>query len=184
VPREKRKHKPAAMAPGSEPFDSCDFRRALGQFATGVTVVTARGKNGRPIGLTVNSFASVSLDPPLVLWSLSREASDFADFTAANHFVINILGAAQHHLSRQFATLFSEHKFVGVECTEGKAGCPMLQGATAHFICRKKRKIEAGDHVIFLGQVEEYRWNDGKPLVFHAGRYHVTTEHPDLQGRS
>jgi flavin reductase (DIM6/NTAB) family NADH-FMN oxidoreductase RutF len=160
-------------------FDRRDYRRALGQFATGVTVVTARAKDGRKIGLTVNSFTSVSLDPPLVLWSLSRQATDFAAFSAATHFAINVLAANQHHLSRQFSATDAD-KFVGVECAEGPAGCPLLQGATAHFLCRKTCEFDGGDHVIVLAEVEEYKWRQGEPLVFHSGRYHVTTRHPDL----
>lgn len=160
-------------------FDQRDFRRALGQFATGVTVVSTRAKDGRKIGLTVNSFASVSLEPPLVLWSLSRGATDFAEFSAASHFVVNVLAANQHHLSRKFSATDAE-KFAGVEYAEGPAGCPLLHGAMAHFVCRKTREFDGGDHVIVLGEVEEYKWCEGEPLVFHSGRYHVTTRHPDL----
>ena len=168
-----------AARAAAERFDRRDFRRALGQFATGVTVVSTRAKDGRRVGLTVNSFSSVSLDPPLVLWSLSRQAPSFADFAGASHFAINVLAANQHHLSRQFSTPLPD-KFAGVECIEGPAGCPLLCGATAHFVCRNLRQLDGGDHVIFLGEVEEYKWREGEPLVFHSGRYHVTTRHPDL----
>jgi flavin reductase (DIM6/NTAB) family NADH-FMN oxidoreductase RutF len=163
----------------SRGFERRDYRRALGQFATGVTVVTARARNGRKIGLTVNSFTSVSLDPPLVLWSLSREATDFAEFSAATHFAINVLASNQHHLSRQFSATDAD-KFAGVESVEGPAGCPLLPGATAQFVCRKTQEYDGGDHVIILAQVEEYKWRQGEPLVFHSGRYHLTTRHPDL----
>ena len=163
----------------AERFDRRDFRRALGQFATGVTVVSTRTKDGRRVGITVNSFSSVSLDPPLVLWSLSRQAASFADFANASHFAINVLAASQHHLSRQFSTPLPD-KFEGVECLEQSAGCPLLKGATAHFVCRNIRQLDGGDHVIFLGEVEEYKWNEGEPLVFHSGRYRVPTRHPDL----
>jgi flavin reductase (DIM6/NTAB) family NADH-FMN oxidoreductase RutF len=159
--------------------DRRDFRRALGQFATGVTVVSTRAKDGRRVGITVNSFASVSLDPPLVLWSLSRQAASFADFANASHFAVNVLSASQHHLSRRFSTPLPD-KFEGVECLEGFAGCPLLKEATAHFVCRNIRQMDVGDHVIFLGEVEEYKWSDGEPLVFHSGRYRVATRHPDL----
>jgi flavin reductase (DIM6/NTAB) family NADH-FMN oxidoreductase RutF len=160
-------------------FDRRDFRHALGQFATGVTIVTARAKDGRGIGLTVNSFTSVSLDPPVVLWCLSREATDFAAFNVAGRFAVNVLSARQHHLSRQFSTTVAD-KFTGVEREEAPDGSPLLEGATAHFICRVAGRFDGGDHVIILGQVEEYRWHEGEPLVFHSGRYHVTTRHPDL----
>lgn len=168
-----------AAKTAAERFDRRDFRRALGQFATGVTVVSTRAKDGRPVGITVNSFSSVSLDPPLVLWSLSRQASSFADFVGASHFAVNVLAAHQHHLSRQFSTPMPD-KFAGVEYTRATVGCPILKGTIAHFVCRNVRQYDGGDHVIFLGEVEEYQWNEGEPLVFHSGRYHVATRHPDL----
>jgi flavin reductase (DIM6/NTAB) family NADH-FMN oxidoreductase RutF len=168
-----------AARTAAERFDRRDFRRALGQFATGVTVVSTRAKDGRRVGITVNLFSSVSLDPPLVLWSLSRQAASLVDFANASHFVVNVLAANQHHLSRQFSTPLPD-KFDGVECLEEPAGCPLLKGATAHFVCRNVRQLDGGDHVIFLGEVEEYRWSEGEPLVFHSGRYRVATRHPDL----
>jgi flavin reductase (DIM6/NTAB) family NADH-FMN oxidoreductase RutF len=160
-------------------LDRRDFRRALGQFATGVTVVTARTPDGRKVGVTVNSFSSVSLDPPLVLWSLSRQAPSFADFTHATHFAVNVLAAGQHHLSRQFSTPLPD-KFSGVEFAEGPAGVPLLSGVNAHFVCRNVRQYDGGDHVIFLGEVEDYKYSDGEPLVFHSGRYRLATRHPDI----
>jgi flavin reductase (DIM6/NTAB) family NADH-FMN oxidoreductase RutF/flavin-dependent dehydrogenase len=163
----------------AEKFDRRGFRRALGQFATGVAIVSARGRDARPVGLTVNSFSSVSLDPPLVLWSLSKHSPSYADFAAATHFAINVLAADQHHLSRKFSTPMTD-KFAGVDYTDGLAGCPLLDGATAHFICRRVREFDGGDHVIFLGEVEDYQWREGEPLIFHSGRYHVRTRHPDL----
>ncbi len=169
----------ATTTAAAERFDRRDLRRALGQFATGVTVVSTRAKDGRRIGVTVNSFSSVSLDPPLVLWSLSRQAASLADFAQASHFAINILAANQHHLSRQFSTPLPD-KFESVECLEESAGCPLLKGTTAHFLCRNVRQVDGGDHVIFLGEVEEYKWSEGEPLVFHSGRYRVATRHPDL----
>lgn len=163
----------------AERFDRRDFRRALGQFATGVTVVTARASDGRKVGITVNSFSSVSLDPPLILWSLSRHTGSFSDFTNVTHFAVNILEAKQHHLSRQFSTPLAD-KFAGVEYVEGKAGVPVLKGVIAQFVCRKVRQYEGGDHVIFVGEVEEYKYADGEPLVFHSGRYRIATRHPDI----
>jgi len=160
-------------------LDRRDFRRALGQFATGVTVVTARTSDGRKVGVTVNSFSSVSLEPPLVLWSLSRQAPSFADFTHATHFAVNVLAGNQHHLSRQFSTPLPD-KFSGVEFAEGPAGVPLLSGVNAHFVCRNVRQYDGGDHVIFLGEVEDYKYSDGEPLVFHSGRYRLATRHPDI----
>lgn len=168
-----------AAKTAAEHLDRRDFRRALGQFATGVTVVSTCAMDGRPVGITVNSFSSVSLDPPLVLWSLSRQASSFADFLAASHFAVNVLAANQHHLSRQFSTPLPD-KFAGVDYAQAAGGCPILKGTIAHFICRNVRQYDGGDHVILLGEVEEYKWNEGEPLVFHSGRYHVATRHPDL----
>lgn len=163
----------------AERFDRRDFRRALGQFATGVTVVTARASDGRKVGVTVNSFSSVSLNPPLILWSLSRQAQSFADFASCTHFAVNVLEARQHHLSRQFSTPVPD-KYADVDFAEGKAGIPILNGALAHFVCRKVKQYDGGDHVILLGEVEEYKYNEGEPLVFHSGRYRVATRHPDI----
>jgi flavin reductase (DIM6/NTAB) family NADH-FMN oxidoreductase RutF len=162
-------------------FDEKEFRRVLGQFATGVTIVTTRGKDGLPAGVTVNSFTSVSLKPPLVLWCLTRQSQSLSVFRKASHFAVNILAADQHALSRKFAS-GARDKFDGVEYEEGKAGVPLLKGVTARLICRKLRRLDGGDHDIFLGKVEEYSRTDGKPLVFHSGRYHIVTHHPDLPG--
>jgi flavin reductase (DIM6/NTAB) family NADH-FMN oxidoreductase RutF len=176
---KKRNTRAKKTPPEARQFDKRDYRRALGQFATGVTVVTTHSKKGRPIGITVNSFSSVSLDPPLVLWSLSRQATDFEEMNEAERFAVNVLAARQHHLSRQFSTKLPD-KFAGVAYQQAADGSPLLEGATAQFICRVARRFEGGDHVIILGHVEEYRWQQGEPLVFHSGRYHVTTRHPDL----
>jgi flavin reductase (DIM6/NTAB) family NADH-FMN oxidoreductase RutF len=163
----------------AERFDRRDYRRALGQFATGVTVVTARASDGRRVGVTVNSFSSVSLNPPLILWSLARQTPSFADFSNCTHFAVNVLEAKQHHLSRQFSTPVAD-RFAGVDVTEGKAGIPIVKGAIAHFVCRKVKQYDGGDHVIFVGEVEEYKYSDGEPLVFHSGRYRIATHHPDI----
>jgi flavin reductase (DIM6/NTAB) family NADH-FMN oxidoreductase RutF len=163
----------------AERFDRRDYRRALGQFATGVTVVTARASDGRKVGVTVNSFSSVSLDPPLILWSLSRQTPSFIDFTNATHFAVNVLEARQHHLSRQFSTPLPD-KFAGVEFEEGTGGVPLLHGAIAQFVCRKVRQHDGGDHIILVGEVEQYKYNEGEPLVFHSGRYRIATRHPDI----
>jgi flavin reductase (DIM6/NTAB) family NADH-FMN oxidoreductase RutF len=163
----------------AERFDRRDLRRALGQFATGVTVVTARASDGRMVGVTVNSFSSVSLNPPLILWSLARQAASFADFTNCTHFAVNVLEAKQHHLSRQFSTPLPD-KFAGVDFVEGKAGVPIVNGAIARFVCRKVKQYDGGDHVILLGEIEEYKYSDGEPLVFHSGRYRIATRHPDI----
>ena len=164
----------------SDRFDRRDFRRTLGQFATGVTVITTRGLDGGRVGMTANSFSSVSMDPPLVLWSLDRGAPSVGDFVGASHFAINILAANQHHLSRQFSTPQAD-KFEGVEVAEGVAGVPLLEGVIARFVCRNARQYEGGDHLIFIGEVERYERFDGEPLVLHSGFYRVATRHPELE---
>ena len=162
-----------------ERFDARELRRAFGQFATGVTVVTTRAEDGHRIGVTANSFTSLSLDPPLLLWAISREAPSLPAFQAANYFAINVLCANQHYLSRQFATP-ADDKFAGVEIHEGPGGVPLIGGALAYFVCRSVRHVEAGDHVIVIGEVERFELFEGEPLVFHSGSYRVATRHPDL----
>jgi flavin reductase (DIM6/NTAB) family NADH-FMN oxidoreductase RutF len=153
-------------------LDAVDFRRALGRFATGVTIVTTRGPAGRTEGVTVNSFSSVSLDPPLVLWCLQSAAPSAPSFLAADWFAINVLGADQHHLSRHFATPHPD-KFAAIATTSGLGDCPLLASALARFECRAERSIEAGDHTIFLGRVVRLEHREGEPLVFSAGRFCV-----------
>ncbi|HSJ22757.1 MAG TPA: flavin reductase [Nocardioidaceae bacterium] len=160
-------------------FEPRELRRAFGQYTTGVTVVTARGEDGHRIGVTANSFTSVSIDPPLVLWCPAKTTPSLAALGEATHFAVNILASDQHDLSRQFATP-SEDKFAGVSVTEGLHGVPLIDGSVASFECRTVQFIEAGDHVICLGEVEKYEVAGGEPLVFHAGGYQVPTKHPDL----
>lgn len=165
-----------SAAPGR--FDRRDLRKAFGQFTTGVTVVTTRAPDGRRVGMTANSFSSVSLDPPLVLWSLARQAPSLADFTAVSHFAINVLAAHQHALSRRFS-MPQEDKFRDVDCSAGTAGVPLLDGAIARFVCRNLRQYDGGDHLIFIGEVEDYEHAGGEPLAFHSGYYQVTARHPE-----
>lgn len=160
-------------------FDVRDFRGALGQFATGVTVVTTVAADGRKVGMTANSFTSVSMEPPLVLWCPGKRSPSLGDFENATHFAINILASDQHVLSRQFATPATD-KFAGAGTTEGIAGVPLLDGAVATFQCRTVSRYDAGDHVIYVGEVEKYDYDGGAPLVFHAGKYHATASHPDF----
>ncbi|MFD1212769.1 flavin reductase [Arthrobacter sp. GCM10027362] len=164
--------------PGGAAPDPRAFRNALGQFATGVTVVTTRGADGRRTGLTANSFTSVSMDPPLVLWCPSRNAPSLADFNAASHFAINILAEDQKEISQQFARP-AEDKFAGVGTSDGRNGVPVIDDAAATFECRTVARHEAGDHVIYVGEVEHYSANGGRPLVFHAGKYRSVAEHPE-----
>jgi flavin reductase (DIM6/NTAB) family NADH-FMN oxidoreductase RutF len=161
--------------------DRRDLRSALGQFATGVTVVTTTSPRGHKVGVTANSFASVSLDPPLVLWCQARQAPSATIFRNARRFAVNVLAANQHHLSRQFAAP-ADDKFAGVACTSGPDGVPLIDGAIARFLCRAVSAHDGGDHLIQVGEVENYEWFDGEPLVFHSGRYRVATRHPEFPG--
>ena len=157
-----------ALAPS---FSTRDFRAALGMFATGVTIVTARDAAGAPVGLTANSFNSVSLSPPLVLWSLARSATSMPHFERGSHYAINILAAEQHLLAERFASK-SVDRFEGLTFGEGAGGAPILEGAVAVFECFNRSRYEEGDHVIFVGEVERCRWRAGaQPLIFHGGRY-------------
>jgi flavin reductase (DIM6/NTAB) family NADH-FMN oxidoreductase RutF len=150
-------------------FDVAHFRQALSQFATGVTVITTRVDNGGFVGLTASSFNSVSLSPPLVLWSLSNEASTLAAFTDNSHYVINVLSAGQAHLAEQFARR-GVNRFQGVEFTLSRTGLPILKGVSAWFECHNRSRYPEGDHVIFVGEVEQCDVTPQPGLVFHGGR--------------
>lgn len=160
-------------------FDVRDLRNALGQFATGVAVITTLTPDGKRVGVTANSFTSVSMDPPLVLWCPGRHLYSLPSFEEATHFTINILASDQHALSRQFASAETD-KFAGVAVTEGIGGVPVLAGTVATFQCRTAARHEAGDHIIFIGEVEDYSYRPGAPLVFHAGGYHDTATHASV----
>lgn len=146
------------------------LRHALGRFATGVTVITTRTAGGDAEGLTANSFAAVSLDPPLVLWSLRRASPALPRFLEARKFSVNVLGTDQHGLSRHFATPAPD-KFRHVTFEPGTLGCPVLPGSIAIFECTVTATIDGGDHVIFLGRVEHFAAREGEPLIFATGRY-------------
>ena len=164
---------PRAVAPS---FSIDDFRAALGMFATGVTIVTARQADGTPVGLTANSFNSVSLAPPLVLWSLARSAGSMPAFARGSHYAVHILGAAQHALAERFARKAVD-RFEGLPFREGAGGVPILDGSVAVFECFNRSRYEEGDHVIFVGEVERCGHRAGaSPLLFHGGRFY--TEHP------
>ncbi len=152
-------------------MDSQHFRVALGLFATGVTIVTARGADGSLVGLTANSFNSVSLNPPLVLWSLAQRAGSMPVFARGSHYAINILAAEQKALAERFATRDID-RFAGVSWREGVGGAPVLDGVAAVFECANRSQYEEGDHVIFVGEVERCQARPGaQPLIFHGGRY-------------
>lgn len=151
-------------------IDPRDFRNALSTFATGVTIITAAAADGKPVGLTCNSFASVSLNPPLVLWSLVAFSPSMGVFQNASHFAVNILGASQRDLAMQFAKP-AEDKFAGVTWTRGLGEAPLLADTVASFQCRTAARYYGGDHVIFLGAVEAYAYNQAEPLLFARGGF-------------
>src|ERR1700761_7912218 len=158
------------LASDHSPIDPRDFRNALGTFSTGVTIITAAGSDGKPYGLTCNSFASVSLNPPLVLWSLVLYSSSLSVFQNASHFAVNVLGASQQALANKFAKS-SEDKFADVEWTPGLGKAPVRAESVASFQCRAANRYYGGDHVIFLGAVEAHAYNRQEPLLFARGGY-------------
>lgn len=172
-------------------FDGRYFRAALGQFATGVTIITtqSRDADGRPglHGFTASSFNSVSIDPPLVLWSLSRSARSLPTFLDNPHYAINVLASDQIGLSRLFGTRSVDggdagvpiDRFEGLAWREGSRGAPILDGCCAWFECFNRSRYEEGDHVIFVGEVERCGYDAREPLVFQGGGYHRTLPHPD-----
>jgi flavin reductase (DIM6/NTAB) family NADH-FMN oxidoreductase RutF len=153
----------AAVEPSS-------FRRACARFATGVAVATCAGEDGTPLGLTVNSFSSVSLDPPLALVCIDVSASVHDAFMASNSFAVNILREEQQGLSDRFA--FGQgDRFEGVEWTAGISGAPVLGGILAVLECETRERIPAGDHTIFVGAVVRAESRDGRPLLYYASEY-------------
>lgn len=170
----------AAATPSDAPagFDLRQFRHALGRFATGITVITTRTPNGKCEGLTANSFGAVSLEPPLVLWSLRQDAMSLPSFRRSRCFAVNVLAAHQRGISNHFASP-AEDKFEKVKWRPGLGGCPTLPDCLALFECRRQRVIEAGDHVVFIARVERFAWRAGDPLVFSCGHYCLTAQLPE-----
>src|SRR5580692_1464003 len=158
------------LASDNAAIDPRDFRNALGSFATGVTIITAVTAEGKPYGVTCNSFASVSLNPPLVLWSLGMFSQGLSTFQNASHFAVNVLGVSQQALASKFAKSSGE-KFAGVEWTPGLGNAPILADSVATFQCRAASRYYGGDHIIFLGAVEAYSYNRREPLLFARGGY-------------
>lgn len=162
---------PPAQPASAAPFTQEDYRAALGQFTTGVTIVTACTPDGRLLGMTANSFNSVSLTPPLVLWSLSTQSSSMPGFRSATHYAINVLAADQRLLAERFSRKGID-RFEGVAWRAGLTGAPVIDGAVAVFECRNRSQHEEGDHLIFVGEVAHCRRRVGAaPLVYHGGRF-------------
>lgn len=151
-----------------DPANQRVFRNALGVFTTGVAVVSAMTPEG-PTGMTVNSFASVSLDPPLVLWSAARSSARHGLFTGADHYAIHVLGADQHQLSARFTR--GGAGFDGLDWQEGEEGVPIISGTLARFECRRHTLHEAGDHTIVIGRVLRAAQREGEPLCFSRGAF-------------
>lgn len=156
------------------PFDAREFRSALGTFTTGVTIVTTRDADGNPVGVTANSFNSVSLEPPMILWSLARNARSLVAFENAGHWVVHILAADQEALSNRFARSGGD-KFAGLEFEHGESDAPLLPGCACRLQCTTAFRYEGGDHVIFVGQVVRFDRRDVPALAFQAGKYALTS---------
>lgn len=151
-------------------FDPLALRQAFGQFATGVTIITTNTDDGDKVGLTANSFSSVSLEPPLVLWSLDKKARSLEVFQQREHFAIHVLNDQQIELSNLFASK-TEDKFADLALEQGPDAIPLLREYAARFVCRKTYAYEGGDHIIFVGEVLEFDRQEQTPLLFHAGKY-------------
>lgn len=151
-------------------FDKSEFRRLMGQFATGVTVITTRDPSGSPFGLTANAFSSVSLEPPLVLVCVDKKADCYACFDESKAFTVNILSEGQEAISRKFSTKGVD-KFDGVGFRNGGNGCAILEDSTAHFECTVVQAVDAGDHTIYVGEVQSGEAADVAPLLFFRGGY-------------
>ena len=152
-------------------LDPDSFRSVLGRFAAGITVVTTRDADGRDVGMTVSAFCSVSLHPPLIQVCVEQTASMYPALAAAERFGVNILGSEQEPLSRRFAAVDSMHRFEGIGFTRGESGVVLLDDALAHLECRLVASHGAGDHTIFVGEVERAAARDARPLLYYRGGY-------------
>ncbi|WJD60728.1 p-hydroxyphenylacetate 3-hydroxylase reductase component [Pseudomonas kurunegalensis] len=163
-------------------FDARAFRRALGNFATGVTVITARDPSGRQVGVTANSFNSVSLDPPLILWSIDKRSSSHEVFEAASHFAVNVLAADQIDLSNNFARP-KDDRFAGIAHEPGEGGAPVFADCSARFHCEKFQQLDGGDHWILVGKVVAFDDLGRAPLLYHQGAYSMVLPHTRMTKR-
>jgi len=153
-------------------LDPRALRQTLGQFATGVVIVTSRAPDGHAVGLTINSFSSVSLEPPLVLFSLAKSSLNHDNFMQAESYGINILAQGQRETSDRFARRSGADKWEGVAMQEGLHGTPLIAGALAHMVCTPWSQCEGGDHTVFIARVEQHEVSDDvQPLLFFRGRY-------------
>jgi len=157
-------------------LDPRAFRDALGQFATGVAIVTASGEAGEQVGATVSSFNSVSLEPPLVLWSLDKRALSRAAFESSTHFAVHVLTLEQRELAERFARRGAD-KFAGLNCRQGLGGVPLIGECAACFECETRNRYDGGDHIIFVGEVKQFERQAGSPLLFHGGTFRESRQH-------
>ena len=158
------------------------LRAALGQFATGVGVVTVTTPAGGPAGMTINSHSSVSLDPPLIAWCLRLDAARFSVFAGADHFAVNVLAADQEMLARRFAGPTAGQ--AALPWRAGPSGVPLLPGTLGSFVCGRADQVRGGDHLIIIGRLEHYEVTSGQtPLIFFGGRYHGGPAAPELSAR-
>lgn len=153
-----------------EVLDLKQLRNALGNFATGVTVMTAQSASGDKVGVTANSFNSLSMEPPLILWSLDKRSASYKVFSESDYFAVNILSSDQVELSNHFATKQMD-KFASVNFDEGLGKSPLLIGCAASFECKVHKMIEAGDHWLIIGEVQQFNDVGNAPLCFHKGKY-------------
>ncbi|MFC5475404.1 flavin reductase [Paraherbaspirillum soli] len=164
----------ANQSPVGKMFDQREFRNALGSFTTGVTIITACQADGTPVGITANSFNSVSLDPPLVLWSLAKSSNSLPAFQAAEHWAVHILSHDQDALATHFSKR-SQDKFAGLELERGLGNAPLLAGCTTRMQCKTAYRYDGGDHIIMVGEVMHFEHSDTAPLVYQRGNYAIAT---------
>jgi flavin reductase (DIM6/NTAB) family NADH-FMN oxidoreductase RutF len=157
------------------PVDPLLYRQTCARFATGITVVTVVDENGHPHGMTVNSFSSVSLDPPLILVSIDLRNAILGHFLTSRYFAINILAEHQQHLSRRFSST-SENRFRDVDWHKGQTGVPLLDGVLGHLECAVTQTFEAGDHTVLIGEVLFAGYRQGRPLVYFGSSYQNLAE--------
>jgi flavin reductase (DIM6/NTAB) family NADH-FMN oxidoreductase RutF len=171
---------PPSRAAGDAPpaFDERQFRDTLAQYATGVTIVCARASGDRYVGFTANSFASVSLNPPLILWSLSRRSTSLAAVESAQRYAVNVLAAGQVELARRFSRPHAD-RFATVPFRLGWSESPLIDGCLAWLECRHHARHRVGDHELFIGEVVTLERTRGQPLVFHQGRFATTRDGPE-----
>lgn len=158
-------------------IDPRELRNCFGKFATGITVITSNTKNGKKIGLTVNSFSSLSIDPPMILWSLDNRSFNLEDLKEASHFAVNVLASDQMEISNNFASR-AEDKFDGIEIFDGKNGMPILKDTVAYLECKNVNQYPGGDHTIFVGEVVNFEISNKKPLLYANGQYGLAARHP------